>query len=295
MRNIVLQIFITLFLFTLQAQADEKISRIAFSAEHEGGLHIFDVSSGVIEPVDVGMFNIGKIEYNRKRNLLVFEGSHEHGNPRSLYLYDLEQKTKRIIYEAKSFEDILFRPKFFPTGEFIYALNYTKGIFRYDINNNSWEKIEIKNSNSPIYQGLSFSDSGNRVALSPANFKGVLIAEVKEKEFIVSEDVLTDFRSCISPRWLDDENIVFAGRKEAGLQYVWKVLLKNSKLQQLTKKPVGSRDNLDVSPDKKTIVFTGTSEPLEWRLWKINVDGSGLEQLTKGGTLSSHLSPVWLD
>jgi len=154
--------------------------------------------------------------------------------------------------------------------------------------------VPIIGSSSLNPQGLSFSKSGDKVALSPGNFQGFLVGNVKDGTIIIKEHVLADF-SCISPRWAGENDLIFAGRRAAGLQFIWKYDLATKKITQLSQPPIGSRDFLDLSNDERTIVFTGTSEKLEWRLWKIAIDGSDLKLLTRGGELSSHLSPVWIE
>ena len=283
---------IVLGVFALAAEPVAPSVRIAFFAEHEGGLHILDYATGQIKQIDVGMLNVGDLVYSRKRNLLAFEGSKEHEEPQSLYILDLRTNKKERIFKATG--DYVYRPRFEPTGQFLYAVNYDKGIYRYSFTTKKWISVPIIGSSSLNPQGLSFSKSGDKVALSPGNFQGFLVGNVKDGTIIIKEHVLADF-SCISPRWAGENDLIFAGRRAAGLQFIWKYDLATKKITQLSQPPIGSRDFLDLSNDERTIVFTGTSEKLEWRLWKIAIDGSDLKLLTRGGELSSHLSPVWIE
>ncbi len=296
----ILKLFaVTLLIITLIAMVSlaETVSpsvRIAFFAEHEGGLHILDYATGQIKQIDVGMLNVGDLAYSRKMNLLAFEGSIEHEEPRSLYLQNLTtNKKERIFKSTEEYE--LYRPGFDPQGEYLYAVNYDKGVYRYSLSKKKWDPVSVVGVTSLNPQGLSFSKSGDRVAISPGHFNGFLIGNVKDGTIVIKEHVLTDFNSCISPRWAGENTLIFAGRKVPGLQFIWKLDLISKKVTQLSQPPIGSRDFITLSNDEKTVVFTGTSEKLEWRLWQIYTDGSGLKQLTKGGDLSSHLSPVWIE
>ena len=226
-------------------------------------------------------------------NKLVFEGSGGHFSPQSLYILDLQNHRSHLIIDSNT-KARLYRPKFHPNGEYLYAVNYDEGIFRYSLSSEKWAKMEVSAMNSLNPQGLSISKSGGTALISPGNFKGFLLAGVKGNVFQVKKHILKDFDSCISPRWAGDDVIYFAGRKKAGLQFIWSYKLKTEKLVQLTQPPIGARDFLSLSQDEKQIVFTGTGEPVEWRLWFIFTDGTGIKPLTEGGSLSSHLSPVWI-
>lgn len=268
---------------------------IAFFAEHEGGLHMLDHATGEIRQIDVGLLNIGDLSYSKQRHLLAFEGARGHEQPHSLYLLDLKRNKKERIFQGLDHKEQLYRPSFDPSGQFLYAVNYFKGVYRYSLEKKDWTSVPVIGTSTLNPQGLSFSKSGDKVTISPGKFQGFLIGNVVNGTIVIKEHVLTGFNSCISPRWAGENTIIFAGRKVPGLQFLWKIDLTSKKVTQISQPPIGSRDFLALSNDEKTIVFTATPEELEWRLWQISADGSGLKQLTKGGDLSSHLSPVWIE
>lgn len=270
---------------------------IAFAAEHEGGLHVVEASSGKISELNVGMLDVRDLAYNKAKEVMAFSAAKTHGRSQSLYLLSLPQKKKTRIFDGQAHGYALYRPVFSPSGQYVYALNYSEGIFRYSLQQRHWERVAISGKNGVNPQGLSFSLSGTKVAVSHGRFKGFLIASVTRDGFHIEREILNDFDSCTSPQWIGDDTIVFAGRKQPGLQYLWKVNLGTGQLDQLTASPIGARDFLSLSNDQKTVVFTATetSQPLEWRLWLLALDGSQPTQLTKGGQLSSHLFPVWLN
>lgn len=284
---------IVLVFFANISTAYSQEGKIVFFAEHEGGMHLLDLATGKLSEINLGLSNIGNIDFNEKINKLVFEGSGGHFTPRSLYILDLQSHTKHLIIDSNT-KERLYRPKFHPNGEYLYAVNYTEGIFRYSLSSKKWAKMKVAGINSLSPQGLSISKSGETALISPGNFKGFLLASVNNDGFEIKKKILTDFDSCISPRWAGDDVIYFAGRKKAGLQFIWSYNLKAEKLVQLTQPPIGARDFLSLSPSGKEIVFTGTGEQVEWRLWYISTEGAGIKPLTKGGSLSGHLSPVWI-
>ena len=294
MRTLLLSIIL---IVVLSSNGFTQISdpQIAFFAEHEGGLHIFDFDSGKIDRLDVGMSNVGNLDFHSGKKLLVFEGSNGHHVPRSLYIYDFKSQKVEKIYKSTSYDDVIYRPKFHPNGEHLFAVNYNNGIFIYSFSKKTWNKVKVDGNSRYHAKGISFSRTGNKVAISTGSSWGFLIAEVENDRFTVKDFILEEFRSCTSARWQDDNTIIFAGRKKPGRQYVWKYSIDDKDLIQLTNDPVGARDFLTLSKDGKTVVFTGTDKNFEWRLWKISSNGNDLQKLTHGGNLSSHLSPVWIE
>ena len=275
------------------AQQIDLPQGIAFFAEHEGGLHVLHPSSGQLEGIDVGFRGVRDLAYSDKTQLLAFTAARRHGEKPSLYLLKPGGSAPRLIFQSDE-ESYLIRPTFDPSGEALYALNYFMGIYRYDFTSEKWQPVKVTGADSLNPQGLSFSRSGNSVAVSPARFKGFLIGKVTENGIKITKHVLSDFQSCISPRWVDESRIVFAGRQIPGSQYLWSFNIDTGRLSQITKIPIASRDFLDLSADRTSIVFTATDtrKPTEWRLWQVNIDGSRVEQLTSAGKLSSHLGPV---
>lgn len=287
-------ILFLLFIAILPHPANARIAgKVAFSVEHEGGLQILDPATGEFKALDVGMLSIGDLAYNRNRQLLIFEGSKDHEIPKAIYTYDFKSSKINRIFKPSSYEDELYRSEVGPGGDYMFSLNYDLGIFRYSFDNGKWEKVEVTDTAETNFQGISISRSGKRVALSPGPFNGFLLGYLDGTHIRIEKHILADFDSCTSPRWIGDDVIVFLGRKKAGYQYLWKMTLATGDVEQLTHKPLGTRDFMDISSDGKTIVFTATDSLYDWRLWKIQIDGKGLEPLTKTG--QGHLYPVWIE
>lgn len=293
--RIILLSLISIFILSSNGFAEIDGPKIAFFVEHGGGLHVLDIRSEKVNQLNVGMSNIGNLDFHFDKKLLVFEGSNDHHMPRSLNIYDFKTKKVTKIYSPKSYDDAIYRAKFHPSGEHIYAVNYDNGIFIYSFTKRMWSKVKVDDDFLKGTQGISFSKSGKKVAISTGSFQGFLIADVENDSFTIKDSILEEFSSCTSARWQDDNTIIFAGRKKYGRQHLWKFSIDEKKLIQLTNRRVGSRDFLTLSMDGKTIVFTGTDKESEWRLWKISSNGNNLQKLTHGENYSSHLSPVWIE
>lgn len=300
-------VFLSSFLHAVTLMAADKspCKTIAFTAGFEGELKLLDCASGRIRRLDVGQVAASSLAYSRTRNLLAFDEAEGHDGSGSIYLLDLKTMDVEHIYNG---EPSLHGPRFDHEGSCLYAGSFFDGIYRYCLASRAWEKIRISglDSLSPNPMGLSFSKSGRKVAISlgyavgkapivPGAPKGFYIASVENGEFTVQDRVAIDFWDCTSPQWVGDEEIVFAGRKEEGVQYIWKLDLASGTLEQITEGPVGSLGFLSLSRDEKIIVFTGAGEKLEWKLWQVSIDGTGLKQLTGGDPHSGHLSPVWIE
>ncbi len=271
-------------------------AKIAFTTELEGGLHLFDLTNHQVRQVWVGMPNISALHYNHRHNILVFEGSRYPQSPKSIYLYYFKNKTIKKIHHADSLAASRLKPRFHPSGDYIYAVNYRRGISRYSLKTDSWERVPVDNTAEIRFKAVSFSRSGKVVAISPDRYNGFIIADVINGRFVVRKHILNKFVSATSPRWIGDKAIVFVGRAKPGAQRLWRVSVgRVPRLKMLTRNPIAVREFVAVSRDQKTLVFTGMKDNVEWRLWKMSINGDKLEQLTKGGRLSSHLSPAWID
>ena len=271
--------------------------QVIFAAEHEGGLHSVDLKSLTTREIKVGLQNIGDLAYSSALGMLVLAGSRDHDEPRSLYLLNIKTNKKQQIFNARTNKEPLYRPKFDPQSEYIYALNYSSGIFKYSLKTRRWLPVKVSGIADLNPQGLAFSASGTWAAISPGDFKGFLITKVEPREFRFEKVVLSEFDSCISPQWLGNDTLVFAGRKQPGLQHLWMLNIRSGEIRQLTDESIGTRDFLSLSSNGRDVVFTATKtdSKLEWRLWTLSLDGKAPTQITKGGKLSSHLFPVWKD
>ena len=284
------------------AAENASLPKIAFAAE-EGGLYQLDPSSGKISKIDVGKLDVGRLAYSPRIQVLAFEGSSEHEQPPSLYLLHLKGLKKECIHKVdpNSYQSFWGSPTFDPTGEFLYAMNQLDGIYRYSLSEKNWERVHVSGALKALNPSeVAFSKSGRQAAITQTavgdgDFNGLLLAKVEKNGFVIQKRILDSFiHPCGSPQWIGDEAIVFAGRTEPGLEYIWKLDLKSGELKRITDSSVGTQNDLTLSKDEKTLVFKATSAKiLEWSLWQVSIDGTGLKQLT-GGQFGSR-SPVWIE
>ena len=274
--------------------------KVAFTDEFEPVLEIVDVKSGKITYSSVGPVFVRDLAYNKLKRVFALEASGGHDDPSSIYLFWRASKKLTRIFHAKSYDDLM-RPTFDPAGQYVYALNYGKGILRYPLAGGKWEKVKIVGKEVTAPQMLAFSRSGAYVAISPSHFNSFLIAIVTADGLHVDREILTDFRYCTSPQWVGDDAIIFAGINPQGISSLWKYNLSSGALEQLKTASVAVRDFISLSNDEQSVVFTGATggKNAYWHLWLLKLDGSEPVQITKdrrvGGGEANDLHPVWLD
>lgn len=282
-------------LCTLLAMPSEPLRRIAFVTEFDGKVHTLDYATKDTRSLEVGKLHVKTLAYSHGTGMLAFEAVKRHDELASLYLLNIKDGKKHRIYAVRSDHPELIRPTFDPGSRYLYALNYFAGIFRYSLSQHIWEAVSVAGAGHINPQGLSFSRSGRKLAISPGDFKGLFIGKMVNREFVIESHVVTGFIA-LSPTWIGDDTIVFAGRKQAGPASLWKLKVATGDIGQLTFPPIATRDFLFLSADDKTIVFTGTDQSnADWKLWQILIDGTQLRQLSPSGSVSDCLSPVWIE
>jgi len=273
---------------------------IVFVTEWEPGIHILNPESGEIKKIGVhAESEIGDLDYNERRNVLAFV-SGEHERLKSIYIYDFSTKRTELFYRPASQEGRRYRPTFHPDGEHLFLIGGGSGVFEHDISTKRWRRVEVTNTKDSLFLQISFSKSGKRVALTRAEFDGVLIGEMIGDTIVIRKRILDEFAYTSSPRWIGDNDIVFSASKEVGQsQSLWTISLSDSSTRQLTHDPpIRCHSWLAISKDERWIVFTGSgvSRTATTCLWLISVDGQGLKQLTRDAEgFRGHFSPVWVE
>ncbi len=270
-------------------------AEIAFTSESSGGLYVLDAQTLSVKRKSLGLTTIEDLAYSPRNKTLALIGSKGNDGQRSLFLLKWPAtKLLRIPYPK---DGAPYHPQFDPEGRYLYAVNYGPEIFRYSLSGGEWTRLPVQGIPDLHVQAIAVSPSGRLAAMSPADFKGFLIAEVAPNRFRVLRTVLTDFDNCISPHWIDDGHIVFLGRKTAGYQSVWLLNVGTGQLNQLTQPPLGTRDFLSLSSNGSSVVFTAsdTIMPAEWTLWRLDLSGKEPTRLIPGKQDSSFLFPVWIE
>lgn len=279
-----------------RAQGVPQDERIAFTSEFDGDLFLMDVHTLRVTKNALSLISIGDLAYSRNRGLLALTGGRRHDHSKSLFLVPIAGGGLQRISASFPGGGSPYRPQFDPAGNFVYAVDYTAGLFRFSLDNRQWDRVTVEGAEGLHPQGLSFSSSGRLIAISPGDFKGFLIVDSADGHLRLRRQVLADFNSCTSAQWLNESEFVFAGRKLPGLQFLWLFNIDTGELRQLTHEPVGSRDFLSVSASMGQVYFTGSdsSKALEWAIWELPLDTLQPVKLTKMHHEESFLFPVWL-
>jgi len=266
---------------------------ILFFTEFDGKLLFLNYETGIVDPIHIDSLGMNGIDYCRSKRILVLEGVKRHDQCNPLYLYHFDTKKIELIHACSSYKQALYRPKFDLNDKYLYALNYSTGIFRYSMASRIWEKMNLSGIGPINPQQLSIS-ADRKICLSSGDYKGFYVGKIDNLDIHLDQRMLTEF-SILSIQWVDENTIIFAGKKEPGLQYLWKYELETGHLIQLTIPPLGVRDFLSISQDLRSIVFTATDQEDGWALWEISTDGTDLRKLTQGYRDTTPLSPVWVE
>jgi len=275
------------------ARADA--AEIVFTAEVSGGLYVMDARTLAVKRKSLGLATIEDLTYSARNRTMAFIGSRKNQGERELFLLQWPgSKLQQVPYPK---EGTPYRPQFDPQGRYLYAVNYGPEIFRYSLQGGQWTRIPVQGVPDLHVQGLALSPSGQLAAISPADFKGFLIADVAADRLRVIRTVLADFESCTSAHWIDDTRIVFLGRKTQGYQSVWLLNMQSGHLDQLTQPPLGTRDFLSLSRDGTSVVFTASDSivPPEWTVWRLDLNSKQPTRLIRAKQDNSFLFPTWID
>ena len=270
-------------------------AEIAFTSELSGGLYVLNLGTLSMRRESLGLTAIGDLVYSAPNKMLALSGSRRNDSQPSLFLLKWPgTKLQRIPYPK---DGAPYRPQFDPAGKYLYAVNYGPEVFRYSLKSGDWTRIPVEGAQDLHTQEIALAPSGHLAAISPADFKGFLIAEVAPDRFHVLRRVLADFNSSTAAHWIDDSHIVFLGRKTEGYQFAWSLNLATGQLVQLTHLPLGTRDFLSLSRDGHSVVFTAsdTISPAEWTLWRLDLSGKEPTRLTHGSKDGPFLSPVFIE
>jgi len=279
------------------AAQESRGGRIIYASEFDGRLLVVDTETRVVETHPLRFAKVGDLAYNQTSHTLALVGTRTQDRQQSLYLLRWPGQDLQLISRGTSTHGSPYRPAFDPSGEYVYAVDYGPNIFRYARTKKKWEEIPVDGPTDFHAQGLAFSPSGHFAALSPGDFKGFVIADVRSDQFRALHTVLSDFEGCISPHWIDDNTIVFAGRQRPGLQFLWELNVTTGELRQLTGPPIGARDFLSVSPDGQMVAFTATGGKLraEWAIWLLSPNTREPSRLTPENIRDSFLFPTWIE
>lgn len=189
------------------------------------------------------------------------------------------------------------RPTWSPDGRYIYATNGGTGstILRWDADGRGRALIPVlgQEGSDVYFQMISISPSGRRAAILRRNFDRMLIADVGETKFSVSASVPRGFSYVAQSVWLDDDHLLFVGKKDTNQGELWQLDLRSGATLREGIDGLWLRDFVALSPDGKSVVVTATNgKPVSWDLWQYFLDSRRLVRLTFG-TADENVEPSW--
>lgn len=184
-----------------------------------------------------------------------------------------------------------------PDGRYVYATSGRTGsiILRWDADGRHRVAIPVVGADDSraYFQMISVSPSGAQVEILTEKFDQMLIASVSETKFSVTGSVPHGFSYVAQSVWLDEEHLLFVGKKDTTQGELWQLDLRSGATTRRGIDGLWLRDFVAISPDGNSIVVTATdANPVSWDLWQYFLDSSRLVRLTHG-TKDENVEPSW--
>ncbi len=298
---------ISIFIFAAQITFGGELQAIVYcSGTNEDDLGLCSISPegtkhSCLNDRDHSLLNnhYSSPAWKPKSKELVVEYAKPDGD-RILELIDgLGNKIREV---NKSFN--FMRPVWSPDGSHIYALKYGIGpqIGQWDSNGMNFKFVPIvgapNNTNAPNSQGdfqmISFSPSGKSVALLNYGFKQIIVASVKEQQFVAQKELPTNFNYVAQSAWLDESHLLFVGRLNPGAANLWELNIGDGSTRLVEIPNLSLQDYFALSPDRKSVVVCATekNQNLCWSLWEYLLGSPAAKRLT---TRNLDSGPTWGD
>ncbi len=281
-------VLVVLLSLTLDAARARELQPIVYSSSGE----LCSVSSLANPPTcveAVGEFRDPAWQPHGDR-LAVEAGVHD-----GAYELELRDRQGSKIGQLEKWPGFI-RPTWSRDGHHIYALSYELGaaVGRWDRDGQHFRVLPVSgvNGKQPYFQMLSFSPSGGRFALLNSKFDGFQIGRVSGEGFSVERALPTGFEYVAGSAWLDEESLLFVGKKQNGPSSLWTLHVDQGDVTPVDTPGLFLRDFLALSPDGKSVVLCATKvgEATSWSLWLYVFGAPSATRLTKG---VEDVSPTW--
>jgi WD40 repeat protein len=215
-----------------------------------------------------------------------------HDASHELVLLKSDGAVLRIISKSTDF----IRPIWSPDGRYIYALNYDqpKTIRRWDSEGKKFTDLPVKGAENEYeyLQMISFSPNRKRAAILLDNFMKMLLVEVYEDHFQAVKTIPKDYSYVSESVWLDDNNLVFIGKKADSRGELWKINVSSEAVQKVGIPGLWLRDSVTLSPDRKAVIVCAMpdNEETKWSLWYYSFGAQHATRITNG---LEDVSPSW--
>ncbi len=190
------------------------------------------------------------------------------------------------------------RPVWTPDGRHIYAINYKLGsaVERWDAFGKNRVVIPVTGLDNPqlFLQMISFSPSEKRAAVLTKDFREMLITDVSDKALSVRKILPRGFHYVSQSVWLDEEHLLFVGKRESKCQGLWELDVQSESLAKRGIDGLCLSDSVTLSPDRNSVVVTAWREGQGgWHLWQYFFQPPRLIKLTEGGVWDEDVNPSW--
>jgi len=222
----------------------------------------------------------------------IVAGSGYHDGAYELVLLNKDGSLIRYLYKSNKF----IRPVWSPDGEFIYGLNYSyaKSIRKWDSEGKKFTDVPVKGAESEYkyLQMISFSPSNKRAVLLLDNFNKMLLVSVYNDHFQAIKIILKDYSYVSQSVWLDDNNLLFVGKKDEPRGELWELNVDSEKVRKLGVPRLWLRDFVTLSPDGKAVIVCAMpdNEETKWNLWHYSFGSPHAKRITDG---IEDVSPYW--
>lgn len=233
----------------------------------------------------------GSPSWQPKGNLIVVEAG-QHDGLKKLELIDSHAKKIGTLQNSVGY----YRPTWSPDGRFIYALNYSIGtaLGRWDSSGKNFKLISVSgiSGNPRFFQMVSFSPSGNRLAILNENFDRIHLVRLTDNGLVAENVISGGLQYIAESGWIDEKRILVIGKQKSGPSSLWELDVDSGISNQVDIPHLSLRDFLVLSPDKKTVIVCATKdgEALSWSLWKFLLGSSVATRLTTG---LEDVAPTW--
>jgi WD40 repeat protein len=174
--------------------------------------------------------------------------------------------------------DDLIRPEWSPDGRYIFATCYKLGhkIRVWDTKNYKYTDMDIIGFEDEyqFVQMISFSSDFKKAAILTDDFKKIIIADIKEKNFSAIKMVPDGFVYVAESKWINKNEIIFIGKRDPACQELWTININTDEVKRVGIDDLCIMDYFDISPDNNEVVVCANKkinkEPM-WRIWKYSL------------------------
>jgi hypothetical protein len=255
-----------------------------------GGLCSVSHTGGAIKCVK-SKKEYGSPSWQPKGSNIVAESGY-HDGAHNLELLKNDGTAIRRLHKSSEF----IRPVWSQDGRYIYGLSYSqpRSIRRWDSEGKKFVDIPVRGAEAEYkyLQMISFDPSHKRAVILLDHFKKMLLVTVHDDHFQAIKIIPKDYSYVSESVWLDENNLIFIGKKNDKRGELWKLNVDSEKIQMVGVPGLWLRDTVTLSPDRKSVIVCAMSDDdkTKWSLWRYSLGSPRAERITTG---TEDVSPSW--